>query len=176
MNSKEPVLLVVLIETADLRWYVGGVGLGGDAVPLVRSAAGDLEPYIGRELDEQVSFLRHRLAGVLQRGCDRLWAKSKKPVHIVFIADGPFVQASMELTQRVGEHFAMWMTSPPVVFYVGEGRFRAGQRFPMKQIAGQLNEQYRGPLEAGLPALVTAHEDSEAWETLPEKKEPPAPE
>lgn len=37
MTAKVPVLLTVLIETARLRWYVGGIGLDGAATPLLCS-------------------------------------------------------------------------------------------------------------------------------------------
>ena len=100
MTDKEPVLLTVLIETSRLRWYVAGIGLDGEPLPLLRSEAGNLSPYLGIPFDDQVSFLRHRLSGVLQRGCDRLWGRQKKPCQIVFVADGPFVQADAELTAR----------------------------------------------------------------------------
>jgi len=61
MTAKEPVLLTVLIETASLRWYVAGIGLEGEPLPLLKSEAGNLSPYLGLPFDEQVSFLRHRL-------------------------------------------------------------------------------------------------------------------
>jgi hypothetical protein len=60
MTTKEPVLLTVLIETANLRWYVAGIGLNGEPLPLLRSEVGNLSPYLGVPLDEQVNFLRHR--------------------------------------------------------------------------------------------------------------------
>ena len=128
MTAKEPVLLTVLIETASLRWYVAGISLAGEALPLLKSEAGNLSPYLGVPFDEQVSFLRHRLSGVLQRGCDRLWGRQKKPCQIVFVADGPFVQASAELTARVAEHFVEWMTRPPVVFFTTARGFAAPSR------------------------------------------------
>ncbi|NUQ65751.1 MAG: hypothetical protein HUU20_25055 [Pirellulales bacterium] len=169
MNAKEPVLLTVLIETAELRWYVAGISLTGEAAPLVRSESGNLKPYVGAEFDEQVSFLRHRLSGVLQRGCDRLWGRRKKPCHIVFVADGPFAQAPPELTRRVAEHFVDWMTSPPVVFFTSRHAFRDGGPLPLEQVAGRIDEAYRAPLASGLAVLVGALGDSNAWETAPPK-------
>src|SRR6266849_810917 len=109
MAAKEPVLLTVLIETAKFRWYVGGIGLDGAATPLFCSEPGNLKPYVGVPFDEQVNFLRHRLSGVLQRGCDRLWGRQLKPCQIVFVADGSFVEADSKLTRRVAEHFVAWM-------------------------------------------------------------------
>ncbi len=164
MAAKEPVLLIVLIETADLRWYVAGIGLGGDPIPLMQSEAGNLGEYIGAAFDEQIGFLRHRLSGVLQRGCDRLWGRQKKPCHIVFVADGPFVQARPELTCRVAEHFVQWMTSPPVVFFTSVGEFARGKDVSLNKVAGDLDGQYRESLDAGLPALLALMDDLTAWE------------
>lgn len=169
MNAKEPVLLTVLIETASLRWYVAGIRLGGEPLPLLRSEAGNLSPYLGLPFDEQVSFLRHRLSGVLQRGCDRLWGRQKKPCHIVFVADGPFAQAAPELTRRVAEHFVEWMTRPAVAFFTCAGGFAAGDNLSLRTEAGELDDQLRQSLDAGLPALLAARDQPEAWELAPTK-------
>jgi hypothetical protein len=169
MASKEPVLLTVLIETADFRWYVAGIGLGGEPIPLMRSEAGNLADYIGVAFDDQTSFLRHRLSGVLQRGCDRLWGRQKKPCHIVFLADGPFVQATPELTCRVAEHFVEWMTSPPVVFFTSVEGFARGRALSLNKVAGELDGQYRQSLDAGLPALLGVMGDLAAWDLAPKK-------
>jgi hypothetical protein len=128
MTDKEPALLTVLIETAALRWYVAGIDLTGRPSPLLVSEPGNLSPYLGVPFDEQVNFLRHRLSGVLQRGCDRLWSRQQKPCQIVFVADGLFVEADAALTPRVAEHFVEWLTSPPVVF--------SGSSQPLRCAAG----------------------------------------
>ncbi len=164
MTPKEPVLLTVLIETTGLRWYVAGINLAGEPLPLLKSEAGNLNPYLGLPFDEQVSFLRHRLSGVLQRGCDRLWGRQKKPCQIVFVADGPFAQAAPELTRRVAEHFVEWMTRPRVAFFTSDGGFAAGEELSLQVVAGELDEQLRMPLEAGLPALLAAMDQPDAWE------------
>src|SRR5580704_9209886 len=118
MPPKEPVLLTILIETGRLRWYVAGIALDGAATPLICSEPGNLSPYVGVPLDEQVNFLRHRFAGVLQRGCDRLWGRQQKPCQIIFVADGPFIEADPELARHVAEHFVAWMSNPPVAWFV----------------------------------------------------------
>jgi hypothetical protein len=164
MPDKEPVLLTVLIETAEFRWSVAGIGLAGDPIPLLQSQPGNLDAYVGASFDEQVSFLRHRLSGVLQRGCDRLWGRQMKPCQIVFLADGPFVQAEPELTDRVAEHFVEWMTRPPVVFFTILNGFAPGEELSLKQIAGDLESACRRPMDAGLPALLDAMHDPDAWE------------
>ena len=68
MQTKTPTMLVILVETVRLRWFVAAVGLDGVATPLLCSEADDLGPYRGLDFDEQVAFLRHRFCGVLQRG------------------------------------------------------------------------------------------------------------
>ncbi|HPM79742.1 MAG TPA: hypothetical protein PLF81_03555 [Candidatus Anammoximicrobium sp.] len=166
MTAKEPVLLTVLIETASLRWYVAGIGLEGEPLPLLKSEAGNLSPYLGLPFDEQVSFLRHRLSGVLQRGCDRLWGRQKKPCHIVFVADGPFAQAAPQLTGRVAEHFVEWMTRPPVAFFICVNGFVADGMPSLQAVAGELNDQLRQSLDAGLPPLWDVLDQQQAWETF----------
>ena len=169
MPSKEPVLLVVLIETGTLRWFVAGIDLAGEPIPLLRSEEGNLRPYLGVELDEQVSFLRHRLAGVLQRGCDRLWGQVKKPCQIVFVADAPFPEAAPDLGERVGRNFAEWMSRPPVVYCVNDSGFAAESSVQLQTLAGTIEESHREPLAAGLPRLWLALETPDDWELAPSK-------
>ena len=45
MGTKVPVVLVVLVDGARLRWLVAAVDLGGTVAPLVRSEDGDLATY-----------------------------------------------------------------------------------------------------------------------------------
>jgi hypothetical protein len=169
MTDKEPMLLTVLIEASCLRWYVAGMHLAGEPLPLLRSETGNLSPYLGLPFDEQVSFLRHRLSGVLQRGCDRLWGRQMKPCQIVFVADGPFVQADAELTARVAEHFVEWMTRPPVVFFTAARSFASPEPPVLEQVAGDLDSGLRVALEAGLPALRDALARPDVWELVPTK-------
>jgi hypothetical protein len=169
MADKQPTLLTVLIETSTLRWYVSGVDLNGEAFPLLQSDAGNLSPYLSLVFDEQVSFLRHRLSGVLQRGCDRLWGRQRKPCQIVFVADGPFVQADAALTPRVAEHFVEWMTRPPVVYFIAAGGFATSGPPALTLVAGQLDGDLRRALETGLPALGEILNQPESWERVPTK-------
>ncbi len=169
MTDKEPVLLTVLIDTSGLCWYVAGIRLDGEPLPLLRSEAGNLKPYLGLPFDEQVSFLRHRLSGVLQRGCDRLWGRQKKPCQIVFVADGPFLQADAELTARVAEHFVEWMTRPPVVFFTAASGFASHEPQSLEQVAGDLDSSLRTALDAGLTALRDALDRPDAWELVATK-------
>jgi hypothetical protein len=164
MPTKEPVLLLVLIETAALRWYVAGVSLAGSGIPLMRSAIGNLKPYGGVSLDEQVSFLRHRLSGVLQRGCDRLWGRVMKPCQIIFVADNLFQHAEPELTQRVGDHFVTWMTNPPVAFFVSDIRPQNEAIPQLRPIAGELPDDYRKAFEIGLREILNQRHQPDLWE------------
>ncbi len=169
MTTKEPVLLTVLIETARRRWFAAGLTLDGRPVPLICSAAGNLAPYVGVAMDEQVNFLRHRLCGVLQRGCDRLWGRQMKPRQIAFVADADFDAARPELTQQVAEHFVVWMTKPPVAFFTSENGFREEAPARLCHVAGDMQPSDQEILAMGLPPLVTAMEDSDLWELAPTK-------
>ena len=169
-SEKVPVLLTVLVETGRFRWYVAGVGLDGTSIPLLCSETGNLLPCLGVSLDEGITFLRHRLSGVLQRGCDRLWGRQMKPCQIVLIADGAFAQAEPDLFKKVGEHFAAWMTKPPVVTFMSHGGSLLQERVSLDLVAGDIDPSLRQGLEAGLPRLFTALQDNEAWELVPSKQ------
>ncbi|QDU73626.1 hypothetical protein Pan97_06020 [Bremerella volcania] len=168
MPNKQPVLLTVLIETATLRWYVAGIDQEGTTTPLLCSQEGDLSPYIGESFDEQASFLRHRLSGVLQRGCDRLWGKMMKPFEIVFVADNPFPEADEDLTQRVADHFDQWMTSPPVVFFLIEAESKPCSP-KLSTVAGQIPAQWREALDKGFPSMITKCGEKDPWELVVSK-------
>jgi hypothetical protein len=169
MSAKEPALLTVLIDVARLQWHVGSISLEGSAIPLIRSEPGNLEPCLGVPLDEQVGFLRHRFAGVLQRGCDRMWGRQLKPRQIVFVADGPFPDGGPVLTRRVAEHFVDWMVSPPVVYFERQGAFSAPEITPLQSIAGDFDELLLPALTVGLASLYAATNNNDDWEIVPSK-------
>ena len=164
MTAKEPMLLTVLIETAELRWYVAGIGLAGEPLPLLRSEPGNLSPYVGVAFDEQVSFLRHRLSGVLQRGCDRLWGRDRKACQFVFVFEGLLPEPTGRLTQAVAEHFAMWMLNPPVAVYNLAGGTGPGGAPRLERLAGDLDGRLDGLLRNALGGLLVAQETPDAWE------------
>jgi len=170
MSQKEPVLLVVLIETGSLRWFVGGIDLSGAPLPLLCSEPGNLKPYLGRELDDQVSFLRHRLAGVLQRGCDRLWGLAKKPAQIVFVADALFPDADLDLSRRVAQNFVEWMSRPPVAYFLCGSGGQSDEPLELESVAGTIDESARTALEAGLRPLRRLAEDAGQWELAPARQ------
>src|SRR5438105_1397633 len=105
--AKAPAVLLVLVEAAGLRWFVAGLGLDGRAAPLLRSADGDLAKYRDLPFDEQVAFLRHRFCGVLQRGCDRLWARELKACQFVIVFAGELPDPTGELVRSTADHFTL---------------------------------------------------------------------
>lgn len=165
-SEKEPVLLVILLRAEVHQWFAGGIALDGTAWPLLRSEPGNYDDFVPMEFDEQVSFLRHRMAGVLQRGCDRLWGQKRKPCHIVFVADQPLGGHGQDLTFRLADHFVTWMSSPPVAFFVGQKGFDPHQPETMDLIAGNLNLKRHDALHAGLHRLWEQTQSPEDWEVV----------
>ena len=170
MNDKEPVLLTVLIETARLRWFVAGISLDGKPQPLLRTDDGNIDDYLSLPFDEQVSFLRHRFSGSLQRGNDRLWGRHMKALQFVFVADGNFVDATPELTERLANHMVEWMVKPPVVFCIAEQGLNPNCEPDLKTVAGELPAEHAAALLAGLPKLFAAMSDVEPWELVPKPR------
>lgn len=168
MATKQPVLLTVLIETASYRWYVAGIDQEGTTTPLLCSQDGDLSPYVGEPFDQQASFLRHRLSGVLQRGCDRLWGKMMKPCEIVFITDNQFREADESLTQRVADHFDQWMTNPPVVFFRIEADSKPCNP-KLSTVAGHIPAEWRDALDKGFPSMINKCGEKDPWELVVSK-------
>ena len=170
MTPKEPVLLSVLVETEPLSWHSAGIRLNGAAIPLLRSDAGNLDAYIGKPFDEQVSFLRHRFAGVLQRAGDRLWGLQLKPCQIVFVLDGPFLHAEAALTEAVAAHLVEWLTNPPVVFFIYQGPLLPGVEPMLDPLAGDIPLDRLSALTVGLAKLAAALQDESAWEFVPKPR------
>src|SRR5438874_2594557 len=144
-----------------LRWFAAAVGLDGAVSPLVRSADGDLATCQGLGFDDQVSFLRHRFCGVLQRGCDRLWPAGRRACQFAVVFDGPLPGTTEELLQRVADHFADWLLNPPAVAYTGGAELR--------RLAGTIDGPAEAALRAALPALLAAVADDGAWEVSTRK-------
>jgi hypothetical protein len=163
-TTKIPVLLVVFVETSRLRWFVAAIGQDGVVLPLVCSEEGNLSPYLDLSFDEQVAFLRHRLCGVLQRGCDRLWARMKKAQQIAIVLERPLDRCPENLTQRVADHFVEWMSNPPVAFFVREQSVADGELPRLNCLAGELTASWQSLLSAALTSLLAATADSSLWE------------
>ena len=166
MTDREPALLVVLIEAASFRWHVAGVDRGGQTIPLLQSEDGDLDEFRELEFDAQISFLRHRLAGALQRGCDRLYARKLKASRFLLIADGTFPNAAAGVTERLADHFVQWMINPPATFLLTPSEFRIRQDSDINLIAGELPESVSAELENALPAIVSQLNQPEHWELI----------
>ncbi len=165
MQTKTPVLLIVFVEGEKLRWSVASIGLDSSVVtPLLRSEDGDLATYLELDFDEQVSFLRHRFCGVVQRGCDRLWPKGEKACQFVFLFAGALPNAPEELTQRMAEHFAEWMLRPPVVVFTSAIGFTGTASSTLSRLAGVLDPSIEDALHAGLVPLFSTMADPSAWE------------
>ena len=124
---------------------------------------GDLEKYQGLEADEQLLFLRHRLCGVLQRGCDRLWARNLKACQFVFVFEDPLPDATGRLTAAVAEHFQQWLLNPPVVVYTGTS---TGS---LRVVCGTIAAPLQALLCADLDGLLAAQADVTAWELSPRR-------
>src|SRR5262245_8070095 len=154
MTAKIPVILLVLVETARLRWFAAAVGLDGEATPLLRSEVGDLEKYAALEFDEQVGFLRHRFCRVPQRGADRVWARDAKACQLVFVVEGLLPRATGTLTQAVAEHLALWLLNPPVAVFNAPGG--PGQ---LDKLAGELDGHWEALVRARLGGLLSARDD-----------------
>lgn len=166
MADRAPALLIVLIENAQWRWHVAAIDTDGNAIPLLRSEVGDLDQYRDLEFDSQVSFLRHRLAGALQRGCDRLYPKNLKANHFLLIADTTFPDSADGVTQRLADHFIEWMMNPPASFYVCGSAFRDAAPTQFDRLAGEDEKTVFTKLEAAWPALISSFDQPDDWELI----------
>ncbi len=163
MEAKTPVVLVVLVESARLRWLVAAAGLDGSLMPLIRSEVGNLATYQGLPFDEQVSFLRHRFCNILQRGCDKLWPIGNKACQFAFLFDGVLPEATEELTRQVAEHFVLWMLNPPVVVFTSSETSR------LNRLAGTIEPPLEDVLRGSLGLLLAAAADDIRWELSQQK-------
>jgi hypothetical protein len=171
MEPKAAVILVITVETARLRWFVAALGLNGPPVPLLCSEVGDLEKYASLNFDEQIAFLRHRFCGVMQRGCDRLWALGMKACQFVILFDGFLADSTGRLTHAVADHMAQWMLNPPLIVFNLAGTSRPSQPAPLENLAGHMERPLEHVLFANLGELHAACLDLSAWELIHKKKE-----
>lgn len=115
MTQKEPVTLAAHLNLCDGTWSVASVNRSFEIAPLIQSQPHDLDPWRIGSFDEQVTFLRHRIAGLLQRGSDRLWGRQQKAQ--LFTIDYWYEEneASLAVVTSVAQHFCTWMLKPPVI-------------------------------------------------------------
>lgn len=157
MTDKSPVILVTLLESDAKRWSVAALDRETDIRPLAQSQAGNLDGYAAKSFDEQTSFLRHRIAGSLQRGADRLWPLNLKASLFVVWFDHTFDAAEAPLIQRVADNFVQWIANPPVVcFHDG-------------LIAGELSESDQEFITTQMQDVRRAVIDESRWEIIPFK-------
>ena len=164
MERKGKFMLVIVVETARLRWFVAAVGVDGRVIPLLRSDIGDLEKYQDITFDEQITFLRHRLCGILQRGCDQIWGMDGKACQFVILFEGLLVESTGRLTQAVGNHLTEWILNPPLAVFNLAGDSRAMQSIRLENLAGHMDPSLEQVLRAHLGQLQDACRDLNAWE------------
>lgn len=156
---------MVLVDPPRLRWFVAGITAGGPVVPLLRSDDGNLSPYVSLAFDEQLSFLRHRLCGVLQRGSDRLYQRDMKARQIVVLLSDLLEAAapgSNGLTPRLAEHLVEWLTSPPIAFFLIERR--ADDQTELTPLAGTIDAEWSSALRLNLAEVLAMTKEPERWE------------
>jgi hypothetical protein len=169
-SEKTPELLVVVIRTKQQQWFVAGVDLQGDTTAMVCSEPGNLAEYVGQPEDEQLSFLRHRLSGAMQRGCNRLWARKSKAMLIVVIADDHLTDSDPSLLSNLAEHLHTWMTRPPVVCYRANERSCIGDLSSLQCLIGDVEPEQLNALEKGLPQISQLLADPDCWEVVQKPK------
>lgn len=164
--AKTPVLLTTIVRSEKQQWFVAGVTPDGKVTTLVRSEPGNLDAYVGQSLDDQVTFLRHRLSGALQRAFDRLWGHEMKTRHIVIVIEGSFPEGDPALPKSIAEHFNIWMTYPEATTFASSRLTGDDHLEEYERLAGTLPEEDAQALQAGWPALMTAIEQPTRWETI----------
>jgi hypothetical protein len=169
-SEKTPTLLLVVIKSASQQWFVAGIDLDGTIVPLVRSEPHNLDQYVGQSDDEQLSFLRHRLSGAMQRGCDRLWARNAKATRIVLIADSDLPESDAGLLPRLAEHFHTWMTRPPVSFYRGDRNVTLEELDPLECLVDKVSDEQAALLQQAMPSLCKQMAAGDCWEIIQKPK------
>ncbi len=170
MPDKAPTILIVLVETEKLRWFVAGLGLDGLLAPLICSDEDDLGPYRGLDFDGQVTFLRHRFCGVLQRGCNRLWDQQKKACQFLFLFEGlmPAPEAAEPelLTEKIADHMVEWMLNPPVaVLTCVPGAGPEG----LERMAGELDHSHEALLRVHFESLRQVRTIPAVWDQVRHK-------
>lgn len=165
MTEKEPVTLAVHLDLTRRTWSVASVNVEFEVVPLVQSQPDDLAPWSEGTVDEQVSFLRHRIAGVLQRGADRLWGRQQKArlFAIAFLCEDN--KAANDIVDSVAQHFCTWMLKPPVVCL----RFQDDN--VVQQIAANTSCHDLDDLAGALRQIHTLMGQPDLWDFAPSRSD-----
>lgn len=166
-SNKTPTLLVVVVLSDKQQWFVAGISLvDGILDCLVRSEPANLDAYVGADPDEQLSFLRHRLSGAMQRGVDRLWGKAAKATRVILIADQALPKSAPDLLPKLAQHLEVWMTRPPISFFCGRGKEQIECFSELRCLVGQLTPAEQVCLEKQLPALKQKLAVPMDWEVI----------
>jgi hypothetical protein len=169
VEQKKQVMILVLVEAAKLRWFVASLGSDGGMEPLLRSEIGDLEKCRYLDLDEQVSFLRHRLCGAFQRGCDRIWGRGSKACQFIVIFAGSLPDSTGPVIQGVADHLTQWLLNPPLAVFSLEENRQDHTLPTLDQLAGRLESSNEEILRANLSSVLDARADARSWELVPKK-------
>ncbi len=165
MKQKELVILAVQLDLVACRWSIASIDAAGSVDPLIQSTAGDLNRHATGSLDERTSFLRHRIAGALQRGADRLWGLARKAESFAIEFTPAQRNNDSELISRVAEHFCTWMVKPPVVCLQTE------PDGPPSVLAANLEAPDLPRISLGLETMRPLATQADLWETAPEAPE-----
>jgi len=160
MTEKERVILAAQFDLVACRWSMASIDNQGTVVPLIQSVIGDLAAHRSGTFDERTSFLRHRIAGALQRGSDRLWGRSQKAELFAIEFSPQDVNHDAELIQRVAEHFCVWMVKPPVICLQTESHDGSSILAMNTESADQSR------INTGLSTMRPLTSQSDLWETV----------
>ncbi|MEO2032930.1 MAG: hypothetical protein ABGZ35_12660 [Planctomycetaceae bacterium] len=161
---KELVILAAQFDLVACRWSVASIDDQSVVDPLVQSLPDDLLNYRSGTFHERTSFLRHRIAGALQRGNDRLWGQQRKSELFAIEFATESVAVDGELIRRVAEHFCSWMVKPPVVCL----QLELGTTLSMLASNADTPDQQR--IAAGLTTMRPLTQQSDRWERPPVRK------
>jgi hypothetical protein len=161
VTQKEPVTLAAHLNLFNGTWSVASVNRSFEIAPLVQSHPHDLDPWCTGPFDNQVTFLRHRIAGLLQRGSDRLWGRQQKAQ--LFTIDYFFEEdeASLEVITSVAHHFCTWMLKPPVVC------LRLDADGALNCIASNTSHDEFSDIASALQEIRTQADQPGLWELAP---------
>ena len=161
MTEKELVILAARMDFVSCRWSLASIDAEGGVDPLIQSAVNDLAKHAAGTLDERTSFLRHRIAGALQRGADRLWGLTRKAETFAIEFAPARLPDDSELISRVAEHFCTWMVKPPVVCV------QTDQGGATSLLATNVDSPDLSRINRGLTVMRPLTEQEDLWETAP---------
>lgn len=165
MTQKELVILAAQLDLAAGRWSVASIDAGGCVDPLVQSAVNDLAKHTIGSDDEKTSFLRHRIAGAIQRGADRLWGLTRKAELFAIQFIPVSATQDSDLIARVADHFCTWMVKPPVVC------LQTDDDGSVSLLASNTEEHDLQRITVGLTAMRPLTSQEHLWETVAQAAE-----